>query len=449
MLSLADRVQDMLAAGVGSAWQRNRDGAIVADRQVNVRIALRLVGCAPSYDEFSLRMLINGRPLDDAASLAAWLRIDEQYGFRPTRDFFDAVLINEARRNSFHPVRAYLDGLHWDGVPRIDRWLKTYCGAKDNKFIRGVGRLALIAAVRRVRQPGCVVDEMLVLVDERQSTDKSSALRALCPDPAWFTDSLHLGGGDKEAIARLAGKWIVEASEPAGLRRGDIDSMEAFLSRQVDPARRAYRRFPTEAPRQCVFIGTTKEPVFLKDSENRRYWLVRAGRFDAAAIARDRDQLWAEAAAAEAEGESIRLDRKLWPRTTKLQEEQAVDPWLYTIEEVLGNMTGRIATASLFEILMLPQGVKRPDMSSRLASCMRELGWDNNQGKVIKIGGRVCRGYLRGTGNERWHEITVSVDPIARKATARVRARAAEYEAANTAGGTKDPANAPGLDVRF
>jgi transposase InsO family protein len=50
---------------------------------------------------------------------------------------------------------------------------------------------------------------------------------------------------------------------------------------------------------------------------------------------------------------------------------------------------------------------------------------------------------------ERWHEITVSVDPIARKATARVRARAAEYEAANTAGGAKDPANAPGLDVRF
>jgi len=71
---------------------------------------------------------------------------------------------------------------------------------------------------------------MLVLVDERQGTDKSSTLRALCPDPAWFTDSLHLGGGDKEAIERLAGKWIVEASEPAGLRRGDIDSMKAFLS---------------------------------------------------------------------------------------------------------------------------------------------------------------------------------------------------------------------------
>jgi hypothetical protein len=430
----------MVRAAAG--WELNAEGAIVAKSQANVRLALRQARYAPTYDEFSHRMLIDGRPLDDAASLAAWLRIDEQFKFRPSRDFFDEVLIDEAHRNSFHPVRAYLDGPHWDGVPRIDRWLKTYCGAKDNKFTRGVGRLALIAAVRRVRQPGCVVDEMLVLVDERQGTDKSSALRALCPDPAWFTDSLPLGGGDKEAIARLAGKWIVEASEPAGLRRGDIESVKAFLSRQVDPARRAYGRFPTEAPRQCVFFGTTKEPVFLKDSENRRYWLVRAGRFDAAAIARDRDQLWAEAAAAEAEGESIRLDRKLWPRARKAHDEhKAVDPWLYTIEKVLGNMTGRISTASVFEILMLPEGVKRPDMGSRLASCMRELGWDNNQGKVIKIGGRVCRGYLRGKGNERRTDITVSVDPIARMATATV--------AANTAGGTKDPANVHGPDLSF
>jgi hypothetical protein len=131
------------------------------------------------------------------------------------------------------------------------------------------------------------------------------------------------------------------------------------------------------------------------------------------------------------------------------EERKAVDPWVCAIEQVLGNRTGRIATASVFDILMLPEGVKRPDMSSRLASCMRELGWDNNDGKVIKIGGRVCRGYLRGKGNERRNEITVSVHPIARKATATVQATAAQYEAAHTAGGTKDPANALGPDVSF
>jgi hypothetical protein len=88
----------------------HRDGAIVAKSQANVRKALGLAGYALSYDEFSIRMLINGRPLDDAESLAAWLRIDERFKFRPSRDFFDAVVINEAHRNSFHPVRAYLMG---------------------------------------------------------------------------------------------------------------------------------------------------------------------------------------------------------------------------------------------------------------------------------------------------------------------------------------------------
>jgi predicted P-loop ATPase len=173
---------------------------------------------------------------------------------------------------------------------------------RSRRNTRAVGRLALVAAVRRIRQPGCGVDQMLVLADERQGTDISSALRALCPDRAWFTERLHLGGGDKEAISRLAGKWIVEASELAGLRRGDIEAMTAFVSRQVDPARRGFLM-----PRQCTFAGTTKAPMFVKDSESRRYWPVRVCRFDAEAIPRDRDQLWAEAAAAEAKGESIRL----------------------------------------------------------------------------------------------------------------------------------------------
>jgi predicted P-loop ATPase len=131
---LSDRINDALAEGIGSDWQRNRDDAIVANRQANVRIALRLANYVLRYDEFSLRMLINGRPLDDAASIAAWLGIDERFKFRPSRELFDAVVINEAHRNSFHPVREYLDELHWDGVPRIDRWLKTYGGAKDNKY---------------------------------------------------------------------------------------------------------------------------------------------------------------------------------------------------------------------------------------------------------------------------------------------------------------------------
>ena len=44
-----------------------------------------------------------------------WLRIDTQFHFRATKDFFITVLRDAARQNPFHPVRDYLDNLEWDG----------------------------------------------------------------------------------------------------------------------------------------------------------------------------------------------------------------------------------------------------------------------------------------------------------------------------------------------
>ena len=67
---------------------------------------------------------------------------------------------------AFIPVRDYLDGLQWDGKPRIDSWLIDYGGAEDTEYTRAVSALMLIAAVRRVRQPGCKFDEMVVIENE-------------------------------------------------------------------------------------------------------------------------------------------------------------------------------------------------------------------------------------------------------------------------------------------
>jgi predicted P-loop ATPase len=261
--------------------------------------------------------------LEDAALDRLWLILDRRFRLRPTKDLLRTVVSDVAQLNGFHPVRDYLDGLHWDGVKRIDRWLVDYGGAEDTEYSHPVSALMLIAAVRRVRQPGCKFDEMVVLENPEQGTDKSTMLASLAVRDDWFSDDLPLNISGKQVVESLRGRWIVEATELSGMRRADVEHLKAFLSRQIDRARMAYGHFVTEAPRQCIIVGTTNAVEYLKDtSGNRRFWPVRVKKFDIAALVRDRDQLWAEAAEREAADASIRLDPKLWRSAEKEQEQR-------------------------------------------------------------------------------------------------------------------------------
>jgi predicted P-loop ATPase len=232
-------------------------------------------------------------------------------------------------------VTDYLAALAWDGTPRLDRWLVDLAGADDTAYVRSASRAMLVAAVRRARHPGCRFDQMPVLAGP-QGSCKSSALRLLAVEDAWFTDLVPLTERDMRAVLEAtAGKWIVEASELESLlgvktlAEGDDDdeeadagdedddeedegpsaaALKAFLSRTHDEARMAYARERSRVPRQFVVVGTTAAEPYLSDSSgNRRIWPIHVAKFDLERLKEIRDQLWAEAATAEAAGESIDL----------------------------------------------------------------------------------------------------------------------------------------------
>jgi predicted P-loop ATPase len=327
-----------------------------------------------------------------------WLKIDETFHFRPGRDLFQIIVEDTARRNQIHPVCDYLNSLKWDGSPRLDDWLTTYGGAESTDYTRAVGSLMLIAAVRRVRQPGCKFDEMPVFISA-QGKNKSSALAVLAIQDEWFSDDLPLNVDAQKTIERTEGRWIVEAAELGGMRKGGVEHLKAFLSRGTDRARMAYGRLPKSAPRQFIIIGTTNSETFLRDSTgNRRFWPVATPEFDLDILRRNRDQLWAEAAAREAAGVSIRLDPQLWASAAEQQEERRIDdPWVSIFAEKLGDFQGRLKPSDAWAVINIPEGQRTQEHNQRLGEVLRAIGFNR---KKIRFGGDPEWGYYRGDSSE-------------------------------------------------
>lgn len=391
---------DAVSAEVPDQWERDDKGALLKNRH-NALIALKNMGIKLSHDEFAQQNNIEGLEghgphLSDAAMRALYLLVWDEYGLRFRREDLDAIVREECWRHRFHPVRDYLNGLEWDGVERIGEWLIAYGSAPDTPFVRTVGRIFLIAAVRRVRRPGCKFDEMLVW-ESPEGKDKSTALLTLA-GAEWFSDEAPFGVPAREVIEKLRGRWIVECAELDSLRRSEITAAKRFLSAQADISTLKYERETTKAKRQCVFVGTTNEAAYLlSNTGNRRFWPVQVAQFDTESLKRDRDQLWAEAAYWEARGESIRLPRELYDEAAKEQEKRRVtDPWRDIIEDALGDLQGKVVAEDIWRLLDNGQKSRRTQNDNvRLGAIMRELGWRRPE-SGIKARGRRVRGYVKG-----------------------------------------------------
>jgi hypothetical protein len=384
--------------------------------QWNIEVAIRKLSARLRYDEFSGDEIVEGLAgfgprFDDPATINLRLKIDASYHFLPGRELFRDVTSNIARRNRFHPVRDYLNTLAWDQEPRIERWLIDYAGAPDTEYVRAVSRIVLIAACRRIRKPGAKYDEMLIL-ESPQGSDKSSGLRALAFNDDWFTDDLPLHMDTRRLMEATAGKWIVEAGELKGMGKSAIADLKACLSRQRDEARMAYGHKSTRVPRQFVIIGTTNETDgYLRDATgNRRFWPVRIERFDLARLRADRDQLWAEAAEAEALGESIRLDPRLYADAAVEQEarQRGDDPLVDVLHRALGNRTGKLRVSDAYLICGIEPGKVNQDQIERFGRAIRELGWERQRRRFDKS---LQYAYVKGTTEQREVELVVEYDP--------------------------------------
>lgn len=320
--------------------------------------AIKALGVSLSFDSFGGRARIVGlgTPFDGELSDMAVRRLqDRLYSADvkgvPTTGRLTEICYIQAEKAAFHPVKDWLASLEWDGFDRLTEWTCTYLGAEPSELNSSMGCIWMIAAVRRVRQPGCKFDHVLILQGET-GLGKSSACGILAHRREWFSDSFPPFDDERRQIEALEGRWIIEYPDLAGMRKADGERIKAFLSRQSDRARAAYGRLVVERPRSCVFIGTTEEQDHLSDMSNRRFWPLACSRIDLERLAGDVEQLWAEAAYYEAKGEPIALPGHLWGSAAELQHSHVKAPaFADAIAAIVGSEDGAFPCLKLREWL--------------------------------------------------------------------------------------------------
>lgn len=304
------------------------------------------------------------------------------------RDSVNAAVEAAATVHSFDPMRDWIDGLAWDGKPRIDTWLTRVCGVNDTPLHRAYARKWLIGLAGRASAEydgrGVKMDSVLVL-QGYEGVGKSTVGSILGGE--WFAEFSNSLAGE-EVYYTIEKSMVLEFPELDAMNRTDASRIKALVTSQADTFRRKYDPSAATRPRRCVFIGTVNDETFLtRDMTMRRWWIVRcpSRMFDLKWLRENRDQLIAEAKAAWDKGEIPVLPRDVHEAQSANVEgarmvhpyEEAIQSWIDSIrnsksesfrigECVEGALGRNIASLSMFELRKFGECLRNAGMEKRM-----------------------------------------------------------------------------------
>lgn len=389
------------------AFERDKWGRIEATISNAAKAVVRpdFVGIDIRFDQFRDEIMFASEGSGQWQAFTdpdyARLRITmEKRGFKAVgRELIRDVVLLAADEQPFDSATTWLNGLEWDGVPRIEHFYHTHFGTADTAYTRAVSLYMWTALAGRVLEPGIKADMVPILVG-RQGCGKSSGVEALSPDPAFFTE-ISFAEKDDDLARKMRGRLVAEIGELRGLNTKELESIKAFVTRTHENWIPKYREFATQFPRRLVFIGTTNEDEFLADKTGNRRWLpVEVSSVDVQAIKRDLLLLWAEARETFKRLGGIQF-RDAERLGASVHEQYTIkDAWLETVEKWLDTpdlMTNDIPRTCEFlrasdvlrdAIGLNPQHIgKREEM--RISNVLQNCGYKRAQrridGKMTRI----------------------------------------------------------------
>lgn len=282
-------------------FARDRNGRIEAELGNVTRavMAADWLGKKIAFDNFTGELMIGGksrwRPFKDTDYTILRLALEKR-GFKPVaKDMVRDVVELVARKKEIDTAQEWLNGLKWDGIPRVADFLAKYFNVEPGEYARACSLYIWSGLAGRILKPGLKADMMPVFVGE-QGCGKSSGVEAIAPDRKYFAE-LSFKDKDDDTARKIRGVAVAEFAEMNGLKTKAVEAIKAQVSRAFDKWVAKYKEHAEEYPRRCLFFGTSNDREILADATGARRWLpMMVGKVDVSGILQDRDQLWAEGA---------------------------------------------------------------------------------------------------------------------------------------------------------
>ncbi len=362
--------------------------------------ALEGMGYTFSVNTMNDMLYANGSRLSDLlmSKIMTGLR---QYDYK-AKDVAMDTIATMALENQFHPIKDYLESLTWDGEDHI-ALTSIYFRDKDNIFYEVLKRW-LIGAVGKIIGPRPGQQHPMLVLDGPQGIGKSRFVWWLgSPLPGFYIQN-SINTMDKDFLILLCSKWVWEVEElGATLRKSDIESLKAFLSKEIINVRKPYGRDEIVKPATASFIGTINSSGggFLADpTGHRRFRVVNIQEIDwGYDKVVDINQVWAQAVALLKAGETWELEKTAQEKINEINARYEVDdPLLFDIVNTFIIEPDRkdlyLSTAQIIHTLRnngAIVGGSDQQIAQRIANIVQKLGCENGR---VRIDGRQVRAWL-------------------------------------------------------
>lgn len=283
-------------------------------------------------------------------------------------------------------VLDYINSLKWDGIERVEHFLEDNFGADGSAYTRAASKNFWVGLVARQYRPGVKLDNLLVL-EGSQGQMKSYACEEIGGD---WTTSMGSNVTSKDFFISMEGKMVIEIPDMDSFSRADINRIKAVITTRIDRYRSPYGRIAEDHPRRSVFIATTNDHEWLRDTEGRRFWPVRVKFITRQNIRDSRDQLFAEAR------DLFKAGAKWWEmpedETKAVQEDRREkDAWEDIIAAYVYSKSSVTVQEVALEAVRLETGRLGRMEQIRITQALRLIGW--TRGRIDGPGGRQVRGW--------------------------------------------------------